>query len=294
MNRQPPETIYVSHEKKACSERALVLEAAGIRFEIRRDAGEHTLLVAGADVDRARAELDAYTSENRAQPPRVAVVPHRAGGGFGVYCFVAILLLVDILQDRGVFGVDWALAGRTNADLIRQGQWWRTLTALCLHADAAHLAGNVIVGGLFGFFASQLLGSGLAWSSILLAGAAGNGLNALIRRSEHTSVGASTAVFAALGIISAYAWTRRRGMNASWSRRWGPIVGGVVLLGYLGTGGARTDVVAHVAGFGCGLMLGLLYGKLGHRVALSPAAQLMLGAAALAALVCTWALALTT
>ncbi len=294
-DRRPQvEEIYRSPRKKACLEQALVLEAAGIKHEIRTESGEYSLLVANADAERARAEIDAYQRENRARPTRVAMFRHHAGAWIGVYAYVSVLLLAAILRDRHVFGFDWFVAGRTNAELIRQGQWWRTVTALSLHADMPHLVGNVVVGGLFGLFTAQLLGSGLAWLSILCAGAAGNAINAWIRPPQHTSVGASTAIFAALGILAAYVWMRRSHLRTTRLAYWGPLVGGVVLLGYFGTGGARTDVVAHAAGFSSGLLLGALYGKLGDRLLFTTAAQFLLGAATLAVLISAWTLALLT
>ena len=79
-----------------------------------------------------------------------------------------------------------------------------------------------------------MLGSGLAWASILATGAMGNLFNALIRPGAHTSVGASTAVFAALGLVAAFAWKRRSYPNEPKLARWAPLVGAVVLLSYLG------------------------------------------------------------
>lgn len=290
--RQPMEPVYRSGTKKDCRSRALVLEAAGIGYEIREKAGERTLVVAAPDAARARAELDAYARENRDWPTVAATLPQRAGGWRGVVGYAAVLLLVAIIEHRNMLGFDWFAAGKTNAGLIRQGHWWRAVTALSLHVDLPHLVANLVIGGLIGLFAGQLLGSGLAWISILFAGTAGNLLNAWIRQPGHTSVGASTAVFAALGILAAYVWWRRPHMQASRLSRWAPLVGGVVLLGYLGTGGARTDVLAHVTGFLSGVLLGALYGKLGDRVVLAAKVQFLLGMGALAVLALAWTLAL--
>ena len=294
-NRQEPlETVYRSHNRKACSEHALVLEATGIKYSIRRENGEYNLLVAAQDVAPARAELEAYTHENLGWPGGAVEFPSRTGGWDPAMGYVVVLLLVAILQDQDVFGFDWFAAGKTHAELIRQGHWWRAVTALTLHADVPHLLANAVVGGVFGALAAQLLGSGLAWFSILVAGAAGNVVNAWIQSGRHTSIGASTAVFGALGIIAAYVWVRRRKTPTAPLVRWAPLVGGAILLGYLGAGGARTDVSAHVAGFGCGLLLGALYGRLGRRAALGPSAQSALGGVTLALLVLAWVLALVT
>lgn len=294
-NRQEPlETVYRSRNRKACSEHALVLEATGIKYSIRREGGEYTLLVAPQDVAPARAELEAYTHENFGWPGGAVEFPSRTGGWDGAMGYVVVLLLVAILHDRDVFGFDWFAAGKTHAELVRQGHWWRAVTALTLHADVPHLLANAVVGGLFGVLAAQLLGSGLAWFSILLAGAAGNVVNAWLRQGPHTSIGASTAVFATLGMIASYVWIRRRSMRTAALVRWAPLVGGGILLGYLGLGGARTDVAAHVAGFGCGLLLGALYGRLGRRVVLGPSVQSALGGVTLALLVLAWVVALVT
>lgn len=291
--QQPVEVVYRSGAKKDCLAHALVLETAGIAHDMHGKAGEFTLVVADTDAARARAELDAYSSENRDWPNGVALLPQRAGGWTGVLGYSVVLVLVAVLEHHHAFAFDWQSAGKTHAGLIRHGELWRAMTALSLHADPSHLVANVVIGGLIGLFAGQLLGSGLAWASILLAGAAGNVLNAWIRHPGHTSVGASTAVFAALGIVAAYAWERRRHVRVSKLTRWAPLVGGAVLLGYLGTGGGRTDVAAHVAGFLCGVLLGALYGKLGERMLFAARGQFLLGVGALAVLAIAWALALT-
>ncbi len=286
------ETVYRSDTKKDCLEHALVLRAVGIDYEVQQTGGEFILVVAAPDAARTRMELSAYTTENRDWPPGAAEFPERAVGWCGVLGYAAVLLLVAVLRRQEIFEFDWFSVGKTHAGLIRHGQWWRAVTALTLHADLSHLLGNIVIGGLVGLFAGQLLGSGLAWFSILIAGAAGNLLNAWIRQPDHTSVGASTAVFAAVGIVAAYVWRRRRHRQVPRLARWAPLVGGVLLLSYLGTGGARTDVAAHVTGFMSGLLLGTLYGRLGDRVVLARGGQILLGMLALAVLATAWALAL--
>lgn len=292
--RQPVRTVYRSGSRKECLNQALVLEAVGIDYEVGKTAGEFTLVVEAADAARARAELDQHADENLDWSTGGATLPQQASGWAGVLGYVAVLLLITILVHRETFAADWLAAGRTQAGLIRHGQWWRTVTALTLHADLAHLMANLVIGGLFGLFAGQLLGSGLAWVSILIAGATGNLLNAWIREPGHTSIGASTAVFAALGMVATYVWKRRGPVRASKLTRWTPVIAGVVLLAYLGTGGVRTDVGAHVTGFLSGALLGALYGKLGDRVVLGVGAQFLLGMSALAVLALAWALALAS
>jgi membrane associated rhomboid family serine protease len=118
-------------------------------------------------------------------------------------------VLFDVLKRNQAFSLDWWRAGMSHAGLIQEGEWWRAVTALSLHADTVHLAGNLGFGLVFGFLAGQLLGWGRAWFGMVFAGALGNALNAFVQAPSHASVGASTAVFATLGILAAYSWTRR-------------------------------------------------------------------------------------
>jgi len=150
---------------------------------------------------------------------------------------------------------------------------------------------NLVIGSLFGYFAGQMVGVGLAWLSILLAGAMGNFMNAWIRHATHTSIGASTAVFATLGLVAAYTWSQRNHEKLSGLNRWTPLIAGVLLLSFLGTGGIRTDVVAHVTGFISGMILGIFYAKMGNRVVFDSKMQGRLGLAACLILVIAWILA---
>ncbi len=126
---------------------------------------------------------------------------------------------------------------------------------------------------MIGTVTAQLLGQGLAWLAILLAGALGNALAALLRAPDHTAIGASTAVFAALGIVSAYTRQRRWLERHLGLRRLAPLGAGVLLLAYLGFGGERTDVGAHVMGFAVGLAVGWALARWFDRVPRGPWAQ---------------------
>ncbi len=294
MQGNPPSVEDVYHStKKECLERALALESAGINYAIQVRPGGYAIVVATHDADKAHSEIESYAQENPAESFATEYDPLRANGWVGVLGYAAVLALITILQHHDIVARDWRSAGKIHSGLIRQGEIWRAVTALSLHLDLVHLVGNIAIGGLVGLFAGQLLGSGLAWISILLAGAFGNLLSASFRPADHTAIGASTAVFAALGILAAYEWVRRRKLRASMFVRYAPIVGGVVLLSYLGTGGERTDVLSHIAGFLSGLLLGAVYGKLGNRIMFGTGVQFLLGIGAMAIVSLAWVLALT-
>lgn len=288
------EAVYRANRRR-CVRYALALEAAGIPFQIIAQSGESMIVVPAAQAAQAREELAAYEKDNHASPTVPIAVLEPRNGWPGVVGYSVVLLLLFFVQRHGAMGEKWFEAGMTNAGLIRQGEWWRAVTALTLHRDPAHLVGNMLFGSLIGLFAGRLLGSGLAWSGIVLAGAAGNLLNAWVRDARHTSVGASTAVFAAFGMVAAFAAIRRRHIRPTKFARYTPIVGGVILLSYLGTSGERTDVFAHVAGFLAGLLLGAWYGKSGDKIMATGArTQVLFGIGTVAFLGLMWIIALSS
>jgi membrane associated rhomboid family serine protease len=282
-----------SRDRARCLELKLVLDAAGIPGDTAFDGGWWLLLVRVEDLERARSELRAYREENPATTPLPPpALPRYGGGAAGVIGYAAVLLLVAYLAGDYAFGADWYRAGRMNAGQVLSGEGWRVVTALTLHGDAGHLTANLVFGALFGGLASLAFGGGVAWLAILLGGTFGNVLNALVQSPGHTSVGASTAVFAALGLLVADAIRRRHHLPASPLRRWSPLVGGILLLAYTGTGGERTDVVAHLTGFLAGLALGVPLSRASPAWLGRPRLQSAAGGFGLALIALGWLLAL--
>jgi len=280
--------VYASRSRRRCDEHALVLRAMGIASQVLPADGAFALLVGAADAGYAREQLRLYGQERRARQPRLDT---RLRVNDGLVCaslYGLTILLFDMLERSGAFGLDWWRAGMSQAGLVRAGEWWRVMTALTLHADAIHLAGNLVFGLMFGFLAGGTLSWGLGWAGILLAGALGNLLNALLQAPGHSSIGASTAVFAAVGILAAHAW-KRRGPRIN---RWAPLGGGVALLAFIGMGGERTDVLAHLTGLGAGCLFGLGFAALEVRAPLVAWHKHAIGIAVTLLLALAWALAL--
>jgi membrane associated rhomboid family serine protease len=273
-------------------QQVLVLAAVGIECHLMRVDRDVRLYVASTDVEQAMQELARYERENlpSGQRPLPARSARHAVDAALAYC--AGLLFFFGAERRHALSVDWAAIGAAQAGLIRDGAWWRTFTALSLHADPLHLMSNLASGVIFGIFVAQILGSGLAWLTILLAGALGNALNALVQSPEHTAIGASTGIFGALGILSGY---MRRSRVVPWRgglRRWAPLAGGVMLLVFLGFSGERTDIGAHVAGFAMGGVMGFALAPAAACLAHYPCAQWVAGALACGLFSLAWLLAL--
>src|SRR5262249_12228876 len=68
----------------------------------------------------------------------------------------------------------WFLAGEASAAKMLAGQQWRAVTALFLHADRLHLAGNVAATAVLGTAVCRILGPGVGLLLIVTSGAVGN------------------------------------------------------------------------------------------------------------------------
>jgi rhomboid protease GluP len=286
------ETVFRAGNRRVCGEVALVLEAVGLRPVIHDLDGTWIVIVAAHEVAQARREIDAWLAENRQVRPEVPPRQPLADGRPGVLGYVLVVVIVALAVANYALDRDWLSAGRIDGAAMHAGEWWRALTALTLHADLEHLAANIFFGGVFGWFAGRYLGSGIAWLFILLAGAGGNITNVLILGEGHRAIGASTAVFAALGLLGSLGWAGRRQSVQGRIYRWGPIIAAVALLAYTGAGGERTDIGAHIWGFVAGLGAGLLAARIPRRILAQGRLQLLAGLATLGALALAWLLAL--
>lgn len=269
---------------------ALVLIAMSINCMLVRRPWGIGLVVAVHDAPRAEEQLDAYEAENA---PRIPAEPAFRAKDVIDGSLIAALLVVftQMAADGLFFGADWYHAGAANAGRILSGEWWRAITSLGLHGDLGHIASNLVFGGVLGVIVAQVLGAGLGWLSILLAGFLGNFANAVFQDAGHTAIGASTAVFGALGLAAALAWQRQT-VTGPGLRRWAPLGAGVMLLAFMGVSGERTDIGAHLAGFGVGCVAGFILHQLAPFLPQGRKAQLWYGGAAAALFVVAWTVAL--
>lgn len=275
-----------------------MLTAVNIENVLVLDGADCLLCVDAADATRALAHLRQYESENRPVPfVRIATRIHPQAW-IGVVLYALVLLGVALAISSGFWRPEAFEDGALDAGLVQRGQWWRAWTALTLHLDANHIVANLGGGIWFGYLAARQLGSGMAWFLIVTGAALANVLEAVLGPATHQSVGASTAVFTALGLMAAHSWRTRLPLRLSWARRWAPLVAGVVLLGWLGAAGegsnavAHVDVVAHVMGFAVGCLFGATAGLPAVARILDRVPQWLAGTAALASLAVAWTFAL--
>ena len=288
-------TVFRSLYRRECNERLLVLTAVGVEAVITAAEGTFLLQVAPQDAGYAIRHLLQYEAENQATPPPPPP-PVYAHAWVGCAIYGLVLVGVAWVLSNGLVRLDAFDLGELDAARVQAGEWWRAWTALTLHLDAPHLAANLGAGTWFGYLAARQMGSGTSWLITVTGAALANLLEGLLAPPEHRAVGASTAVFSALGAMSAYSWREHFALPQRWARRWGPLIAGVVLLGWTGAGGEGTDVdvVAHLAGFAVGALLGATAALPRNRRVLQRLPQWLTGVAALASLAIAWGWALSS
>jgi membrane associated rhomboid family serine protease len=173
--------------------------------------------------------------------------------------WVCLLLLASHIATNGSDDVEKIVRefGASAFDILN-GEIYRTVSSLMLHSNYPHLAGNIAGIAIFGTAVCSITGAGVGWLMILLSGILGNLANAALFRYGHISIGASTAVFGAVGILAAYQLSRKIKIAGQRMKAWLPIAGGLALLGFLGSG-KHSDLTAHLFGFMAGIGLGILY-----------------------------------
>lgn len=284
--------VYRAPGGAECEERAFVLTAVGIPALVAFDGSGYVIRVDASLEAAARAHLERYAAESRPRHPPPPPPRLHAYAWVGCLGYAAILIVVAYAVAGGYWRLDAFDVGAMDAGRVQGGEWWRAWTALTLHVDAAHLAMNLGAGVWFGYLAARQIGSGIMWLLAVCGAGLANLLEALLGPASHRAVGASTAVFAVLGLLAAHSWSDRFRLPQRQVRRWGPLIAGVVLLGWLGSEGEGTDVVAHVLGFVTGAVFGAIAALPTPRRILARVPQWLAGCGAVAIIAVTWMLAL--
>ena len=290
MNQDSQTLLRVTGDQHLAEEWELVLLAQGLSPSLRRSPDGILLSVREDEVERALASLSAYEQEN---PRKVEerIEPMETGSMLAGSAVALMLLLFFFVTDQWLPALPWFDRGSADAQRILQGELWRTVTALTLHADVAHALSNAVAVFLFFSAVASMVGVGLGGALVLLAGTGGNLANAFLHGSPHVAVGASTAVFGAVGILGSLGVVRRRPSALSRWRAWLPLAAALALLGMLGSSGERVDIWAHLCGLLVGAVLGMLIALVTPRTPASLPIQWTCGTAASAVLIYCWILA---
>ena len=237
----------------------LVLKSQGIEPYIEQTGTMFHVVVEPWETEQAETILDLYDRENlpeeKTNEPEPLPLTWKSATAISIMGLLALVHFFAIYH-----GIHQYLIKTYGASAlyILQGSYYRAMTALMLHSDIEHLAGNLAGIFIFGTALFQTAGFGTGSLILLFSGFFGNILNAWFVKAVHLSIGASTSVMGAAGALTAYQVVRRRNLQGLNIRTLAPVAAGLAILAML-SGGENTDVSAHFFGFLCGGVIGLVY-----------------------------------
>ena len=301
----PPATlaVRVTSDARRLDAWILGLRARGIPALLERIDGAVAVRVSPLHHEAARVELDAIDAEEQEARRAAAAADALAAGAreraesrlapVGGALFALLLVGFYLVTGPSALRSFWFEAGSSDAVRVLAGEWWRPITALTLHADSNHVLGNIAIGTIVVTMVMRRTGVGLGAALVVLAGTLGNLVNAWGYGIHHNSIGFSTAVFGAIGLLGGLTYVEvlrqapgtRRGRPA-----WTAIAGTLALLAMLGAS-ERSDMLAHLFGTFTGLALGLAVAYVGWKPR-TWLGQSVVGLATVTLVVGAWAAAL--
>lgn len=147
--------------------------------------------------------------------------------------------------------------------LIANGQYWRLLTAIFLHAGLLHIAFNAYALWIFGTAMEDALGRTRFLLVFFVTGFLASATSYAFGPVEAVGVGASGAIFGVFGAFIAYNYRRRHLALAAANLRWAMML--ILLNAVLAIGFAGIDWRAHVGGLVSGFAAGYVAEGVGDR-----------------------------
>jgi rhomboid protease GluP len=252
--------VYVSADD--AFQHSLVVLAMGRACWIVADERGHRLLVEPGPLTEVRRQLASFDHESTRGPPKPFRDPAASRRGELLTPLLWAMLTLAIFWGEPTHP-QWITVGELDPQAIfGRHEWWRPLTALFLHADAAHVLSNGL-SGMFVFAAvTTAFGRARGWTLLAIAAIGGNIASAAVNHAtDYHSIGASTAVFAAVGLLTGRAVRLLFHLPTAYRTRamFVPFATGAVVLALYGVGGsAHIDVGAHLTGFVAGVMVALV------------------------------------
>ena len=235
---------------------SLVLISQSIPFHVEESTDGFAIYVPSAYLDRARTHVGEYSDEAVRAETSDDVDAYRFSHGIPLG-IIAILISIHFWRTNLPPYIDIEGTFSNTKSIIEYGQLYRLITSLFLHVDIRHLMGNCVALWLFGAPVCGRFGNGVGSFLMLYCGIFGNLFSVVLRDDSIHSMGASTAVFAGLGLLVGIRISGKHG-NGKTVNAWLALGAGLALLGFLGTG-ERSDLFAHLGGFIFGLTAGCIH-----------------------------------
>lgn len=144
--------------------------------------------------------------------------------------------------------------------VLEEGQWWRLVTAMFLHAGIQHIGSNMIVLYAAGVIVEHNYGHLKTFLIYMLSGIGGNLFSIWYETTygiQRVSVGASGAVYGILAAMIVLIVLGRKQIRRG-SSIWVRLFLMLVYFLYSGTVASGVNNQAHIGGFVCGAVLALL------------------------------------
>ncbi len=190
----------------------------------------------------AKNEDDAKMAEDVFRPKKPIVT----------YVLIAINILIFIVS---MFANDFLYNLAVNRYLITEGQWYRLITGIFLHANIFHLVFNMYALYIIGMQLESFLGKGKYLAVYLLSGLAGSVLS--IFMSSGFSVGASGAIFGLMGSLLYFGYHYRVYLDSVIKSQIIPLIIINLLIGFFASG---IDIWAHIGGLIGGVLATMAVG----------------------------------
>lgn len=167
-----------------------------------------------------------------------------------IFLYIVSVFSADLLYNEGAFSLRYLLLNK---------QWWRIITSMFLHADADHLAGNMLMLYVSGELVEKYVGKQKFALLYFFSGISGSLLYAVYEFTTGRyvdTIGASGAVFGVIGALLVIV-LRNRGRYANITiGRMGFMI---VYMLYMGFGTSNINNAAHIGGLLGGMILTALY-----------------------------------
>ncbi|HWL11962.1 MAG TPA: rhomboid family intramembrane serine protease [Ureibacillus sp.] len=172
-----------------------------------------------------------------------------------VSTIIAINFIVYIITMVPNLGDEVFYTGMSVNYLIDDGQWWRVVTSLFLHAGFMHVLFNMFSLFLFGPELEKIAGKARFLTIYFLAGIFGNVATFVLQDGMYASVGASGSIYGIFGAFAALVYYTRRTMPQL-KQVIMPLIIISVIITFISP---NINVAGHIGGLITGFLLGLSY-----------------------------------
>ncbi len=252
------EKLFIGLPVKKADLIILILTSQNIETRVEQENNFFNILVNETDMEKARIMVETYYKENKffGLKQKLNQIPISSFKSYPAFCIMGLLFFFHAACIHYQVHEAMILKYGASAFFILQGETYRAITALFLHSDARHLTGNMAGILIFAAPFISLSGFGVGPFMLLFAGTLGNLFNAHLYKTAHLSIGASTAVMGAAGLLVAFQVTQK-GKPLKLNKLL-PVFAGALMVAMF-SHGERTDFMAHFFGFLSGLGSGIIF-----------------------------------